>query len=435
MAGDNIEDADWEEIPGNDGKLSKERSDDEVLQPRQPDVDGGSPWTNLGFWQSIGADASKGCFFLVLLIVVGSLASTIITPSGPSLPSEEPSEATPVPYELPIAAANRGVVDGNCHMGDCEFFKFGKRQVIREGIDGFGNQAKLVRLDFKTGFRTDTSSQAAIKWSKKSDDIFALCDAQHPVSLEIWRDNQGKLIEPQTAVFDLRSGTGALPDVLINSGILWGEACYDDPHVMSNEVGADQIGVGELSDEDRNATYSNEVDLWENRPVLYTTSTKSTVIPDSPQDLIPAQAVQSNLASLCSNQDMINASVDPFKEAVGKVLLSVTPNAADMGLDETFLRAMLIGDHLSKSRFKFLGIRSIGIEGAGSRMVTIRCQAKLHLVEPISETNGVFSSYVQFNNMQYSIRIKNPESDNPETYILAEIRPVNGKWDIITGTE
>jgi hypothetical protein len=150
-------------------------------------------------------------------------------------------------------------------------------------------------------------------------------------------------------------------------------------------------------------------------------------------DAIPAYYPE--LAGLCSDQETIDNMVGPFKSAIGQLVLGSAPDAAAMSLDEAFIRVNVLGEQLSRARYRFLNIRSLGREESEDGTITVRCRANLRVVEPIKGSDGAFSSYVQFNNARYSVRFRNAGSDDQTVHVLAEIQPVDGKWDIVTGTE
>ncbi len=149
----------------------------------------------------------------------------------------------------------------------------------------------------------------------------------------------------------------------------------------------------------------------------------------------PGQPAAPELTSLCADQGIINDLLDPFKSAASQVLLDLEPSIANASLDQRALAAWLIGGQFEQSTFKLVNLKEVAVDDDRAGTITVRCEASLRVVTPIEETEGAFSSYLQFNNAQYQIRIQDFDSADERTYLLAEILPVDGRFDVTSGTE
>lgn len=83
-------------------------------------------------------------------------------------------------------------------------------------------------------------------------------------------------------------------------------------------------------------------------------------IADAPKryEPVPYGGSAPDFASVCSDQDVINAAAKVFKDALSQVALSGAI-AQNRNLDQTLLGAMLMRDRITKTRVKFLSVRYV----------------------------------------------------------------------------
>ena len=132
MAGDKMEDAEWEDIPGNDGKLLRAQSGESGPRPKEAPVAADGPCTDSDFWRSIGGPVKKlaigAITVFALFVVIG-----IFAPPEPSLnaggedgvganPVAKPSIRKPMVEQLigTWVQAERGGEDGKTKCADAE---------------------------------------------------------------------------------------------------------------------------------------------------------------------------------------------------------------------------------------------------------------------------------------------------------------------------
>lgn len=159
-------------------------------------------------------------------------------------------------------------------------------------------------------------------------------------------------------------------------------------------------------------------------------------IADAPKryEPVPYGDPAPDFANVCSDQDVINAAAKVFKDALSQVALSGAI-AQSRNLDQTLLGTMLMRDRITKTRVKFLSIRFVDSADAGNDFIKIQCRGNIRFLEPIEGADGNWSQYLQFNNAAYAVKLwKKGDSEN-RIYVVAELRPVDGRWDVEQGTE
>lgn len=151
-------------------------------------------------------------------------------------------------------------------------------------------------------------------------------------------------------------------------------------------------------------------------------------------EAVPYVPVVSDYTKACAEQDTINAAAKAFKTALGNGAWNQAI-AQGASLDQALSNAFFLGDRISKLRVKFLGIRATEAKDAGTDFFMLRCTANVRFLEPVNEAGGIWSQYIQFNGAQYSIKFRKGGSAENDAYFVAELRPVDGRWDVEEGTE
>ncbi|MXP29824.1 hypothetical protein GRI58_13500 [Porphyrobacter algicida] len=142
-----------------------------------------------------------------------------------------------------------------------------------------------------------------------------------------------------------------------------------------------------------------------------------------------------NLGLLCSDQRIIDQLHEPFAKAVRQALIVTAAQQSADTRDDAVALAWINANSFTKLNFVFRDITSLGVGHDDANRTTVRCRAKLRIAKPMAEADGVFSSYTQFNDAYYTLKLDDPGDLDSKIFLLAEIRPVNGKLDVTTGTE
>ena len=386
-----IEDAEWEEVPRNKGSLRVQATPSKAQyetrtssQPPEP-----SPWLSGEFWRNT---LRTGCFGLIALVGIVVVASMLNRQSQPEPGRNEASSGDAPMLTKEWLSGNwvmtpKGGGDGKT---SCDDFNVAALYNLN------GSTAKLL------SFGIDGKYRSLFAYTTPSGD-------EHT--------------QFETADWSIDGDTISRRNVMIDNSPFGGHA--DDDAAIAHAADDNVLTIDNQGTNERYVRCVGSVDE------MFPTE---TVVRAPPSSDYSAQSYQPDLDELCSDQETINNLVMPFRSVVGQILLGQNLNSANMN-EETLFRAWVIGDRMKKSNFRFLNIRNAGVEGLGTGTITVRCRANLRLVEPLDETNGAFSTYLQFNDARYSVRIKNANSNNPESYFLAEIRPTNGQWDVTSGTE
>lgn len=148
----------------------------------------------------------------------------------------------------------------------------------------------------------------------------------------------------------------------------------------------------------------------------------------------PAEPTMS-FADICSHQNVVENLREPFEQAIRQISLQSLAQSGQFNMGELWIGRGVVDSNLAEAQFVYRDIRNLSVEDDRPDTLTIRCETDLRLLTPIAGSEGAFSSYVQFNNARYAIRARQYGTPNEEVYILAEIVPRDGVWDIETGTE
>ena len=225
MMAEEIEDAEWDEVPRDDAGKSQ-RLNGQPEPPQEPGSNASSenPWTSPDFWGSIGASAKRGAIVMAALFGILIVAGIVAPPqpshvsNGDATPVQEPQAVSETPLVNAADAASpkvtaeqligrwvqaeRGGEDGKTKCADAEVMttlnggSTNDTQFFRNGtVDHtlwydteFEHKGEpQVKAAYNNGTWTLSGDQLSISWKGGSTGLFGSDlgaeDAQMAISI------------------------------------------------------------------------------------------------------------------------------------------------------------------------------------------------------------------------------------------------------------